>query len=208
MDTIIPTEVPAGYMRAGDGALIPVSKIKPEHLLEDELVRALSEEAQALSAQLATFRSRALQQLDAFLALLGQKYETEKGGKKGNFSVTSFDGSLEIKVAMGDFLTFGPELQVAKTLIDQCITSWSEGSDDNIKTIINDAFAVGKEGKLQVDRILGLRRLSISDPQWTRAMDAISDAIRVSRSKRYVRFYSKPNEDAPMTQVPLDVARV
>ena len=86
---------------------------------------------------------------------------------------------------------------------------WAEGGNPNLKTIVNDAFDVGKEGKLRMDRILGLRRLAIEDKEWLRAMDAISDAVRVTQSKRYIRFYRRDAGPAGgYAQMPLDIARV
>ena len=96
-----------------------------------------------------------------------------------------------MKVAIGDSLTFGPKLQVAKALIDECLVEWTEGGNDNVRALINDAFDVGKEGKLRVDRILSLQRLAIDEPRWKRVMEAISDSIRVESSKSYVRFYHR-----------------
>ena len=200
--------IPAGYMMRSDGSLVPESNVKAEHRLEDELVRNWLGRAKEVSAQLEDFRAKAFGDVDAFLELLAQQYGTTRGGVKGNFTLSSFDGTMQVQVSSGDFITFGPELQAAKSLIDTCISEWARGSNDNIQTIVNDAFAVGKEGKLQTDRILGLRRLHIEDPRWKRAMEAIGDAIRVVKSKRYVRFYERPNADTPMRQVPLDVARV
>ena len=72
---------------------------------------------------------------------------------------------------------------------------------------MTDAFDVGQQGKLRVDRILGLRRLAIDDADWLRAMEAISNAVRVVQSKRYVRFYRRTAPAGPYEQVALDLAR-
>ena len=65
-----------------------------------------------------------------------------------------------------------------------------------------------KEGKLPVDRILSLRRLNIEDERWKRAMDAISEAIRVESSKSYIRFYRRESADKPWTALSLDIAKL
>lgn len=200
--------VPEGYLRDSAGRLVPVANVKPEHLLEDRLVRELDEKARAVSARLEGLKAEAFAEIEAFIELLGQKYGASAGGAKGNLTLNSYDGSLRLQVAIGDHLSFGPELQVAKNLIDDCLNAWSQGANPHIRTIVNDAFDVGKEGKLRMDRILGLRRLEIDEPMWRRAMDAISDAIRVTQSKRYVRFYRRPRADQDYVQVPLDLARV
>lgn len=195
------------YMLNAEGALVPAANVKAEHKLENYLVFDLLERATELADALVMFKHHAFAEIDAFVALIAKEYGVEKGGIKGNLTLKSFDGQTMVQVSMGDFITFGIELQAAKNLIDECIGKWAAGADTNLRTIVNDAFAVGKEGKLQADRILGLRRLQIDDPTWARAMEAISNAVRVTRTKRYVRFYRRPTPDADFVQVSLDMAR-
>lgn len=198
--------VPDGYMMDGAGRLVPVGVIKPEHLLEDELVREIARKAAEASAVLQAFKFAAFADITALVDLLHQQYGAAKGGAKGNLTLNSFDGAFRVQVAIGDHLSFGPELQAAKTLIDTCLKRWTEGANINLQAIIDDAFDVGKEGKLRVDRILGLKRLAITDEEWVQAMTAISDAVRVVSSRRYVRIYHRDHREAPYVQVPLDLA--
>jgi hypothetical protein len=137
---------------------------------------------------------------------VAQTYGAKRGGAKGNVTLHSYDGNSKVTVAVGDTMTFGPELQAAKDLIDECLTEWVKGGNPNLRTLINDAFDVEKEGKLRTDRILGLRRLEIDDPRWKRAMDAIGDALRVQSSTRYLRFHRKRGQE--FEQVSLDVSRL
>lgn len=201
-------DIPEGYMRDAQGALIPVEKVKAEHLLEDELVRRLSAEAEALNAALAAFRTRVLDDVQAFRELIAQKYGLTRGGTKGNVTLTSFDGTRMVQVAVGDHLAFGPELQAAKALIDRCVTRWAEGASDNIRALVDHAFQVNKQGRIDTSRVLSLRRLAIDDPDWLAAMEAISDAIRVVSSKTYARFYRVNPDTGARVPVPLDLANV
>ena len=75
-----------------------------------------------------------------------------------------------------------------------------------MKTIINDAFAVDKEGKFNLGRILGLRQLEIADPDWKKAMDAISDSLQVIGSKRYMRVYERVGNQDQWRSISLDFA--
>ena len=136
-----------------------------------------------------------------------QRSSTRLGGGRGNLTLDTFDGELLVLVSVGDQLDFGPELQIAKQLIDGCIHRWSEGASVNLQAIVNDAFDVDKKGKLNVGRILALRRINIVEADWLKAMDAISAATRVVRSKRYLRLYRKRG-DLEKEQVPLDLASV
>ncbi|MNR12659.1 hypothetical protein D3C85_1290270 [compost metagenome] len=71
--------------------------------------------------------------------------------------------------------------------------------------IIQDAFEVDREGKVNTGRILSLRKLNIDDERWPTAMQAIADSIIVSGTKAYVRFLVK-DEDGGMSSIPLDLA--
>lgn len=199
--------VPDGYLRDPRGRLVPAALVKPEQLAEDALVRELHGRAILLSEQLRKFREAAFADIEALLELLAEKYGVTLGGGRGNLTLDTFDGELLVLVSVGDQLDFGPELQIAKQLIDGCIHRWSEGASVNLQAIVNDAFDVDKKGKLNVGRILALRRINIVEADWLKAMDAISAATRVVRSKRYLRLYRKRG-DLEKEQVPLDLASV
>ena len=107
-----------------------------------------------------------------------------------------------------DRIAFGPELQAAKALIDQCLNRWTQDGNDNIRAIVMDAFRVDKGTEIAVDRILGLRRYNIDDEDWQRAMTAIGDAVRVVSSKSYIRFYRQDDPDGRPEIIPLNIANV
>ncbi len=207
MDSATPA-VPEGYVRDAKGRLVPLSMVKPEEQLEDALVRGLISDAYELRDILSGYKAKALAEIGALQDLLTDKYGAKLGGEKGNLTLQTYDGMQQVKVAISDSLAFGPQLQAAKALIDECLTEWTAGGNDNVRALINDAFDVGKEGKLRVDRILSLRRLAIDDARWQRAMDAIGDAIRVESSKSYVRFYRRASLDQPFAAVSLDIAKL
>ena len=71
--------------------------------------------------------------------------------------------------------------------------------------LVDDAFNVGKNGLVSTGKVLGLRRLNITDATWRRAMDAITESIQVVSSKTYMRFYER-QDDESYKQIPLDVA--
>lgn len=198
--------VPEGYMQDAEGRLIPVDAIKPERLLEDELVRKLIPLAEAQSAQQASFYDAAMSELRAFIGLLAQQYDVQRGGEKGNVTFRTFDDSLRVELAVGEMISFGPEIHSAKALIDECISDWSADAGTELKTIVLDAFRVNKEGRIDPNAVLALRRYSFADERWGRAMEAISNAVRTTRSKQYIRFYRRSSGSAPV-QIPLDFSK-
>ena len=107
---------------------------------------------------------------------------------------------------MQETITFDERLQAAKALIEECIQGWSKGSNANIKVLVNDAFQVDQQGKISTGRVLRLRRLDIKDEAWQRAMQAISDSLRVSSTKPYIRFYERDDATGEYQAINLDVA--
>lgn len=190
------------------GNLVPEANVKPQHKLEDELVRAIAAKAQALSEALAEFKAWGLSEVGGFRELVARQYDTTIGGKKGNVTLSSYDGALQVQVAISESLTFGPELQAAKALIDACVQRWSEGANENMQALVDHAFQVNQVGRIDTQRVLGLRRLDIDDAEWNRAMEAIHDALRVTGSKTYLRVYRRDPKTEAKTSISLDLAGV
>lgn len=199
--------IPEGYMADRKGRLVPVEQVSLFDIEMDAFVRAQVKEAEEESDRIRDFKHKSFDDCYAWLDLVAEKYDRQRGGLKGNVTFSSFDGSQQIRIAVQDSLTFGPELQVAKDIIDECLSEWSEGANKNLKAIVNDAFAVDQEGKLNTGRILSLRRIKIDDPRWLTAMDCISESLQVAVSKTYIRFLKK-DEAGKMTSIPIDIAAV
>lgn len=200
--------VPPGFMQNAQGHLVPDSMVKPIDKLRDQTVMALVAKARALNQALAEFKRAAFGDISAFVQTSAEQYEVVIGGDKGNVTLRSFDGRYRIDRAVQDSITFGEQLQAAKALIDQCITAWSTDARDELKMLVNDAFAVDKTGQVNTARVLRLRNLAINDPLWLRAMQAIQDSITVAGSRSYVRVYERVGQSDQYMAIPLDLAAV
>ena len=187
--------IPEGYMKNSRGGLDLISQVKEIDKLRDQMVREIVEKSLKESARLQEMKKGFFETITAFVQLSAEKYGSKCGGKKGNMSFMSYDGEYKVLVAVNENVVFDERLQIAKDLIDQCISDWSQGSRDEIKALVQDAFYVGKSGNLNKNRILGLRRLDIKDERWKQAMVAISDSIQVSDSKQYIRIYRRNKND-------------
>lgn len=210
-----PAPVPTGrktvddveYMENADGGLTPLSLVRPMDQLLDDLVRREIGFFIALSEQIGRFKSHLFDNLGAAEALLAEKYGAKVGGPKGNKTLMSFDGLFMLKVQVADNIVFGPELQVAKALVDECLNEWAAGSRDEIRAIVTRAFNTDREGQINRSEIFMLLRLDIGDERWKRAMEAIRDAMRVVGSKTYVRAFRRVSSDAPWTAITVDLAK-
>ncbi len=201
------TTIPEGYREDAKGALIPLTMIKPIDLARDELVQELVLKAKAQSTALRELKHRVFADINAFVDLSAEKYDVQLGGKKGNLTLYTFDGKYKVQVAISERMVFDERLQAAKSLIDECITAWSQGSRDEIKVLVQAAFQTDQEGRINTGRVLSLRRMHIRDEKWQKAMDAIGESLQVVGSKEYVRFYERVAEDK-YEPISLDLAAV
>lgn len=199
--------IPHGYWQDANGSLIPVGKIKPIDKDRHKTVVALCEDAKKQRATLAAFKADAMKKVIDFVDRSLAEYDVATGGKKGNVTLTSFDGRYKVVRQMQETLVFDERLQAAKVLVDECIHAWSKGANGGLRLLVNDAFQVDKAGAINAQRVLGLRRHNIPDEKWKRAMDAISDSVMVASSKPHVRFYER-DERGQYVGIPLDIAAI
>lgn len=215
MTNFTPAPIPNGckdiegntYMGDGKGGWQPIETIKTQHLLEDETVRKIISYALPLSEQVSRFKAHTFSDIGDFEALLAQEYDATIGGRKGNKTLMSVDGLYMIKVAVSDRIDFGPEMQVAKDLFDECLNEWSADARAELRGLVTDAFSTDKEGKINRALIFLLLRRESDDPRWKRGQDAIRDAMRVVGSKTYVRCYQRAAHDAPWEAITIDLAK-
>ena len=203
--TTTATPIPDGYMRDAQNRLVPVDMVKDVDKARDQLVREIAGKALALREAMKGFLDDVMGDVAAFVQLSVEQYGAKVGGNKGNLTLTSYDGQFKVQRQISESLVFDERLQAAKELIDECITEWTEGSRDELKALINDAFQVDKEGRINTGRVLSLRRLAINDDRWRRAMQAVSDSLQVAGSKSYLRVYSR-RDDGKYDPIPLDLA--
>ncbi|AUV10735.1 sulfate transporter [Aeromonas sp. ASNIH3] len=177
--------------RNAQGHLVPESLIKTIDLLRDGVVRKQVAAAQALQLQMAAAKVQMQRELEDYLDLSAQEYGVTYGGAKGNITLTSYDGSMKVERAIGEHRIFDERIQAAKAQIDACIGRWSEGASANLVAMVDHAFRVNKQGRIDVNQVLSLRNLAIEDDEWKAAMDAIADAITTVSKKEYIRLYQR-----------------
>lgn len=204
------TEIPRGCWEDAAGNFVPVAKIKDVDKARHKVVMDLCDAAQKLHDAMAGFKLSALTDVAEFVQTSADAYGVELRGAagKGNITLTSFDGRFKVTRQMAENIAFDERLQVAKAKIDQCIHVWSKGANANLKVLVNQAFETDKEGNVSVGKILSLRRFNIQDPEWDVAMQALSDSIRVTSSKAYVRFYQRNDATGEYESIALDMAKV
>jgi hypothetical protein len=200
--------IPDGFLKDAHNRLVPIEIIEPIDLERNDLVIGLVEKAKKIKKLLTEFKLESFGDIAALQEMSAEQYGVKMGGKKGNITLPSFDGRYKIQRSIADNISFDERLQVAKELIDQCIHRWSDGVDSKVRALVEHAFQVDKEGKINTGRVLTLRRIKIDDEQWQQAMEAIADSIQVSGSTTYLRLYERVGETDQFESIALDLAKV
>ncbi|WP_198526997.1 DUF3164 family protein [Sphingomonas sp. Ant20] len=159
-----------------------------------------------LSAEIAAFKVSSFRRVGELQALIAQQYNAKIGGPKGNITLSSFDGCQKVQVQAADQLEFGPELEAAKALIDECLNEWAATSGAELRALVNRVFQVDQQGKISTSHVFMLLRVESEDERWQKAMEAIHDSIRVIGSRNYVRFSRRDAGDGPWRGIPIDIA--
>ena len=200
-------DVPEGYRSDAKGRLVPERLVRPADLIEDQTARRILAYGVDLADQIARFRAHSYADVGALLELLADQYGGgRRPGRRGNYSISSYDGRSRVVIQVADRQTFGPELQIARTLIDECIAEWSDGARDEIRALVQHAFQPDQEGRVNREAVFRLRRLSIDDDRWRQAQRAIDDSIRIAGTRVYLRLYVRAAPEAPWQGVPIDIA--
>ncbi|MDR1250893.1 MAG: DUF3164 family protein, partial [Treponema sp.] len=112
-------------MTDSQGRQVPVELVKEIDKLRDQTVRRIADEAMKMKEILGDFKKRIRDDIYAFVGLSAEQYGKSWGGKKGNITLTTYDGKYRLVVAMNDNITFDERLQIARELIGDCIKKWS-----------------------------------------------------------------------------------
>jgi hypothetical protein len=193
------------FMTDSQGRQVPLDLVSEIDKLRDQTVRRIADEAMKMKEILGEFKTRIRDDIYTFVELSANQFGKAWGGKKGNITLTTYDGKYRLIVAMDDTIIFDERLQIARQIIGECLDKWSCDARPEIRMLVNDAFQVDKTGKISTARVLGLRRLEIHDADWQKAMQAITESIQVSGTKQYLRFYER-DTNGEYKQIALDVA--
>lgn len=196
------------YVTGPDGGLKPLNMVKAEDFLEDQMVRKIIGFAKRLSAELARFKKHTRADIAEFDRLLEAQYGLVKRGRKGagNQKYRSIDGLLMVETRTNKLIEFGPQLQVAKALVDECLNEWTEDGRAEVRGLVTRAFNVDKAGQISKDAVFELFKVESDDPRWLRAMEAINAAVRVIGSKEYLHFSFRDSHDADWVRISLNIA--
>ncbi|WP_224825622.1 DUF3164 family protein [Cognatishimia sp. MH4019] len=197
------------YINA-QGHKVPKDLMKPMDRQVDETVRAIHGFSVDLANQIARFRGHTHDDISVLADLLAEQYGVTPRGKreggKGNVSFKSFDGLVKVEISVQDYLEYGPELKIAKDLIDDYIRDVGKDVPDEIRALLEYGFEVDKQGKVNRANLYAMRRLNITHPTFLQAMEAVADSQRIASSREIVRISTRPNPQASFRAMQINLA--
>ncbi|PHS66347.1 MAG: sulfate transporter [Thalassobium sp.] len=200
--------IPDGFMKNAQGHLVPEALVREQDKLRDQVVTDLAMQAIHIHEALSAFKRKALADIADTIQIAADKWEVDLGGKKGNISLTSYNGEFKVQRVYAERITFSEELEAAKELFGRCLDRWTEKADNNIRALIDRAFRPNNSGQIRTAELLGLLRLEIDDAEWQTAIEALQASINVSGSTVYVRVYKRIPDTDKYQLIPLDLASV
>ncbi|BCS54530.1 DUF3164 family protein [Geobacter sp. SVR] len=195
-------QVVDGRMLTPEGDLRRIENIHEMDLIEHDMVLDVVAIWLPLSDRLQRFKLHNFEDTTTFVDMLYEKYKVKRGGEEKGLTLTTFDRKYKLVISIQKLISFGPEIEVAKTKMLEAIEQ--AGGNSEFKTLVTAAFTM-VDGKLRVAEILRLRTIKIENALWNEAMQIVNDAIEVISKKRQIRLYQR-NEAGKYDNIPLDIA--
>lgn len=172
------------YLVNSSGKEVPVNLVRRDHLKRHETVESIFNAAGRYEKQLKRFKEKMLIKIDNYREWLALHNKVDEPEWE-NLTLTNYPGTLQVVIKSNKVIEFDETLQLAKAKIDSCISNWSEGTNQNIKTLVDTYFRVGQKGLINKQAIFGLFRLNINEPEWKEAMELIRKSISEASRKEY-----------------------
>ena len=176
------------YCINSTGSMVPIEAVKDIDKLRDNTVLTIAERIKALESYMKEVKAKCMSDIGEFLKISAEQYGVKIGGTKGNVTLTSYDGSVQVILAHN--LVVNEGVNMAKELIDDYLADITSDASPDVRTIVNLAFKV-KQGRMDVKRLMELKQCGIKDERWLKAMEIISDSVTVASTTPCLRLRDK-----------------
>jgi len=185
------------------GKVVPPEHIPAMTKKREYTVERIVKDALNLEKKMVASKKKALAKILDYMAKL-QDAKGVKANSKGNITLTSFDGSKQVELAMDDIITFNEEFPLAKAQIDLCLRKWATNANQALVAVVEQAFNVDKAGRVNKQAILKLRQIKVKDADWRKAMQLLVESIEIKGSRQYLNIRVRDNATAKFRTVKLN----
>jgi hypothetical protein len=130
--------------------------------------------------------------------------------QKGNLQVSSFDGLTTVQLKVQYNIRLDERVSQARDMMLEYargLAKQIEGDDGQaLLAIIDETFQANRSGSLSTTKVLSLLRLDIKAKAWREAAKLLSDSIKTTRGKSYLRVEQRPTRQHDPVPIRLDIA--
>jgi len=166
------------------GDVVPDMAVSPYDKKKEKIIRNIQKKADKLSKDLIAFKKELYEKGDALYTEKLNNKGYDEDGRKGNYSLFSYDKEIKLEMNIQESITFSDEINIAQKKLNEYIDDVTTGTSSDIMQLIHNAFKT-KKGRLDKARIFSLFQIKITHPIWVEAMELIKDSIQTNDSRRY-----------------------
>lgn len=200
--------IPEGYVMNASGDLIKEDNLTPLQREEDALVKKLWPRAEALHNEMAAFKTDAMNTVAEVLARCVKQHGIKRFERiKGNVSFVTVDGMYKVERAISDKIEANSSIEAARQLFEQYAQVLEQQSGEDAKEFIRDYFRLNKD-QYVTSRLVDLCNKNFNHPLYKKARGALQQALFVTGTKAYLRFYKRNKADDSWVAMPLQFSAI
>ncbi len=184
------------YIQNQDGDWVPESNYPAVKIKNSELTEKLLSEALDLHEKLTSFKAKSYNQVYNNLIKMGEVYDTVINGTKG-ITISSIAQNKKVQISFSQYLVADERVEVARTKMSEIIKREMNAQaslSSFLSNLFSRAFEIDKQGRLDCKELIKLAKNKADGVKgWNDACDLLLDSITTSAGKKYIRFYTKSN---------------
>lgn len=188
------------------GLSVPREYVSKFDRKKETTLGALVKKAERIRALLTDFKVESFDIADQLYTQMMIDANVDSTGRKGNYTLFSFDKSIKLEVNVSDRLEFDENINFAQQKLSDFIAAKTDGADQELRELVNSAFTTTR-GRLDTKRIMSLFSLKINHPLWNEAMDLIKKSISVNSTVRYLTLWVR-NDYGRYEQINLNFSNI
>lgn len=200
--------IPKGYVKRANGDLTLESNLSDLEREENTLVGALFPRAKDLHEQMGRFKHDVMSMIEETIKRCIKDHKIKRFEKiKGNVSFVSIDGKYKVERGISDKIEANSSIEAARQLFVQYAEVLEAQSGEDAREFLKDYFRLNKD-QYVTSKLVELCNKSFTHPLYKQAKAALEQALFVSSTKAYVRFYIRNEKDDSWSAMPLQFSSI
>lgn len=191
------------------GQEVPIKYVPKYDRLRDKSVRKILGMWEKERAALEKVVAESLKELNIVLKARSEDCKMELA-KKGNFSVSSFDGNISVRIEQQYRIILDDRVKEAQEIMaafaDKLIGKIQSLDARALSVLIRGTFAPSRNGMLSTAKVRSLCSIEIDDPEWRRAQKLLMASMQPVKGKAYIRVGVRRSVQEDYKFIRLDAA--